>query len=89
MIDNQALIRFRRLGTLTIAAVYLVILAGGIVRASGAGMGCPDWPTCFGQWIPPTEEAQLPANYHDIYALRGYADTRFNPLKLGPNTPTG
>lgn len=79
--NNQAIIRFRRLGILTIIAVYLVILAGSIVRASGAGMGCPDWPTCFGQWIPPTEEAQLPANYHEIYAQRGYENTQFNPMK--------
>ncbi|MDD2722715.1 MAG: COX15/CtaA family protein [Methylovulum sp.] len=79
--DNQAIIRFRRLGTITIFAVYLVILAGGIVRASGAGMGCPDWPTCFGQWIPPTDETQLPANYHEIYAQRGYENTQFNPVK--------
>lgn len=81
MISNSAIANFRRLGLLTIFAIYVVILAGGIVRASGAGMGCPDWPTCFGQWIPPTEEAQLPANYHDIYAQRGYENTQFNPVK--------
>jgi len=81
MIDNQTALRFRRLGTVTIFAVYFVILVGGIVRASGAGMGCPDWPTCFGQWVPPTDESQLPANYQEIYAERGYADTRFNPVK--------
>jgi len=79
--NDAAALRFRRLGMLTIVAVYLVILAGGIVRASGAGMGCPDWPTCFGQWIPPTLEAQLPANYHEIYAQRGYENTQFNPIK--------
>ncbi|KAF3977411.1 MAG: heme A synthase [Methylococcales symbiont of Iophon sp. n. MRB-2018] len=81
MTDSQAILRFRRLGKLTIIAVYFVILVGGIVRASGAGMGCPDWPTCFGQWIPPTEESQLPTNYHEIYAQRGYQNTRFNPVK--------
>ena len=81
MIDPQAATRFRRLGALTIFAVYFVILVGGSVRASGAGMGCPDWPTCFGQWVPPTSEAQLPANYHEIYAARGYENTAFNPLK--------
>ncbi len=79
--NPQAVARFRRLGVLTIFAVYIVILAGGIVRASGAGMGCPDWPTCFGQWVPPTDEAQLPTNYHEIYAERGYQDTQFNPVK--------
>ena len=66
---------------LTIGAVYFVILVGGIVRASGAGMGCPDWPTCFGQWIPPTEITQLPDNYQEIYANQGYSDTQFNPIK--------
>ena len=79
--DANAITHFRRLGTLTIFAVYFVILAGGIVRASGAGMGCPDWPTCFGQLIPPTNETQLPANYHEIYAQRGYQNTEFNPVK--------
>lgn len=81
MIDSKAAARFRRLGTLTIFAVYFVILVGGIVRASGAGMGCPDWPTCFGQWVPPTDESQLPPNYHEIYAARGYENTDFNPVK--------
>lgn len=44
-------------------------------------MGCPDWPTCFDRWIPPTMESQLPHNYQQIYADRGYADTRFNATK--------
>ncbi len=65
----------------TLVVVLLLILAGGIVRSSGSGMGCPDWPLCFGQVIPPLVESDLPANYQEIYAERGYADTRFNALK--------
>lgn len=65
----------------TIIAVYVLIVVGSSVRATGAGMGCPDWPTCFGQMIPPTSEAQLPPNYQEIYRDRGYAEVRFNPVK--------
>lgn len=78
---GESLRRFRGLATLTLAAVYFLILVGASVRASGAGMGCPDWPTCFGQWVPPTAESQLPANYQEVYAELGYGDTRFNVVK--------
>jgi len=79
--NNISLGRFRSLGIATILAVYLLILVGGAVRATGSGMGCPDWPTCFGRLIPPTSEQQLPANYQQVYAERGYAETRFNVRK--------
>lgn len=73
--------RFRSLALVTVLFVYFLILVGGAVRASGSGMGCPDWPTCFGRWIPPTSEQQLPADYQQIYADRGYAQARFNATK--------
>lgn len=79
--DTPVLRSYRRIAIITICAVYFLILVGATVRASGAGMGCPDWPTCFGSWIPPVSESQLPENYQEIYADRGYAETRFNPVK--------
>ena len=63
---------------LVLLFVFLVILAGGIVRTTQSGMGCPDWPHCFGMWMPPFSAKGLPPDYKK-YLEKQDIDQEYNP----------
>ncbi|MGG9970965.1 COX15/CtaA family protein [Ferruginibacter sp. SUN002] len=67
----------KRWAIATFILCFLVIIAGGVVRTTQSGMGCPDWPKCFGKWIPPTNASELPADF-EKYLRKQDIDHTFN-----------
>jgi heme a synthase len=74
MKENVGYIKYTKF---LVVVVFLVIAAGGIVRTTQSGMGCPDWPKCFGMWVPPTNANQLPLDF-EKYLKQQDIDHSFN-----------
>jgi heme a synthase len=65
---------FQKLALSTLIATLLLIMVGGLVRVSGAGLGCPDWPRCWGCWLPPAGPEEIDSNLYDV--------SQFNLVKM-------
>ena len=65
----------------TFILTFLVIIAGAVVRTTQSGMGCPDWPRCFGKWIPPTNASELPPDF-EKYLSKQDIDHSFNAFQF-------
>lgn len=53
----------RRLGVWSVVSVLLIMVLGAWVKANGAGLACPDWPACYGRYLPPFPSADSGGTY--------------------------
>jgi heme o synthase len=63
--------RYRALVYLTLLASFLVVVWGGVVRVTGSGLGCPDWPLCHGKFLPGLDVATQIEWFHRAIAIAG------------------
>lgn len=66
--------RFQKIAAAALVSVLLLLFVGAIVRVTGAGLGCPDWPTCWGCLIPPWKVEQVDLSKIDFEKFQRKAE---------------
>lgn len=74
MVRRVAMNRFQKIAWGALISVLVLIFVGAIVRVTGAGLGCPDWPTCWGCLIPPWQEEQVDLSKIDFEKFQKKAE---------------
>lgn len=59
--------RFLAVSRISIVSLFVLIFLGGVVRSTGSGLACPDWPTCFDRVVPPINEADIKIGYQEEF----------------------
>jgi len=76
-----------RVSQIALGSLILLIFVGATVRATGSGLGCPDWPTCWGCLVPPWKASQIDVNRLDLERFRRNAERHgIDPASITPET---
>jgi len=74
----------RRATGLALILTYVLIVLGAWVRATGSGLSCPDWPTCYGHWVPLPSEIPPEAGYAYFQVMLEWVHRLIAGVILGP-----
>ncbi len=74
--------KFNKISCFAFIVLCLLIGMGVLVKASGSSDSCPNWPKCYGYWVPPSCECTLPNDYRVTYKIASGADFNYVIAKV-------